>query len=158
MPTHSTSIEAINWLRQTGHLNKKQLAVYNALLDSGPKTGTELDVHLDMRNAHRRLTELKMMKYVSCVGSRPCTITGRRAMVFQARLDLPDTKIDYTKPKQKESNEQLKRKVAILESKISVLEADKQNLEEKQKEYVNEIHRLRAELSLNSGPKNLSLF
>jgi hypothetical protein len=131
MPIYSTSIEAIRELSSSGKLNQRQMQVYEALLSFGPSTGTELDTKLKMPNAHKRVSELKRMKYVDCIGSKECSVTGRRSMVWKARLDVPDFAVDYKVPPSEESSDSkadLKRKLTATQNKLEALKKENEQI------------------------------
>lgn len=64
--------------------------VYEALVLGGPMTGAEVDRYLGgSRHHNKRISELRRMGLVRCVGVRPCSTSGHPAEAWQAVIGEP---------------------------------------------------------------------
>lgn len=79
-----TSHEAEKHINQ-GSRHKQQQIVLEAVKRFPNRTSQELskDSGLDKEMVHKRLSELRTAKLVSVNGKRQCSITGRKAMVWE---------------------------------------------------------------------------
>jgi hypothetical protein len=94
-----TSIDAYNQIRAEGLLGRLQWIVYQWLYVRGPCTGGELmqsyrrenpDAKNSMiQNFEKRLSELRHLGVAYEIDRRPCTITGRRCIVWDVTDALP---------------------------------------------------------------------
>ena len=93
--TRDTSIEAYNAIVAGGLLNRMRTVVYRSLYEHGPATGHEMDELLATQDAHKRLPELREAGVVREVGRRPCSVTGRNAILWDvtSRLPVPETDV-----------------------------------------------------------------
>ena len=79
----STSAEALATLKDSGQLGRLHRAVLRGLGEAKrPVTGRELGAHLGME-AWRRLPELERLGFVERVGTRKCSVTGKRATAWR---------------------------------------------------------------------------
>lgn len=156
MKIYSTSQEAIRDITASGEINLAQKKVYRALHQLGPSTGSEIDDHFKSRSTHKRLSELKRMGYVSCVGSRPCKITGKRAQIWKANLEVPEKHAGYAY-QEPESRIQMKKKIGLLENQIEALTIEVERLRDVEKKLKLENIELKKNTS-QSKPFNMSLF
>jgi hypothetical protein len=94
-----TSVESYNQIKSHGLLSKRKQAVYDCLYEFGPLTANEIFARLDgsikmvQANLHARLSELRDSKCVQEVGTSVCTVTGRKALLWDVTSLLP-IKID----------------------------------------------------------------
>lgn len=116
----TTSIRVYREIKESGLLSRMRWRVYRVVFKHGPLTAHELDTHLaapeeTKTSYHKRLSELERVGVCRVVGERPCTITGRSALLWDVTDNLP-TK--YTKPQTRAD-----RYRAVLRMEISRHEA-----------------------------------
>lgn len=99
-----TSIDAYNFIVETGGLSKKKARVYDNLYCYGPCTVNEMWQQMNGRSAvvqtniHSTITQLVGHGVVLELGVRKCRVTGVRATVYDCNDKYP------VRPKEKESN------------------------------------------------------
>lgn len=82
----STSLEAFDEMQRSGALRGQLQAVARAVAEYGPGTSAEIlvasgmDVNRNLKRA--RFVDLRDRGVIAECGTRPCKITGRRAIVF----------------------------------------------------------------------------
>jgi hypothetical protein len=96
----ATSNRAYREIKRSGLLSRMRWRVYRTVFHHGPLTAHELDNHLaspeeTKTSYHKRLSELQRVGVCRVVGERPCSITGRNALLWDVTDALP-TK--YQKP------------------------------------------------------------
>ena len=93
MTTRDTSAEAYRTICDSGLLGLVHKHVYSTVYRHGPMTANEafeemrrMLVHRYRHdsNTHARFTELRDMGCLKEVGTRPCNITGRRAILWSS--------------------------------------------------------------------------
>jgi hypothetical protein len=85
-----TSVEAYQYLVESGNLAKQHAEAYDILYRFGPMTTNELYQHtrsyehsIDFRhNQNARMSELHRQGLIQKIGTRPCKITGRRVLLW----------------------------------------------------------------------------
>lgn len=82
-----TSADALAEIKES--LSGERLRAYETLYQSGPMTGSELNVALQTKNAHKRLSELVKRGVVAEVGFKNCSRTGKRALLWDVTTNLP---------------------------------------------------------------------
>lgn len=100
--TRSSSIEAYNYIKETGALGRKREQVYGVLFLHGPLTSGEAYQYLNrtqsdgaLTQSRARFTELRDMGFIKEVGKRACSVTGRVVIEW----DVTDNTAAQTKPK-----------------------------------------------------------
>jgi len=88
-----TSAQAYHDILTSGLLGEWHRKVVQALIQNGPMTGRELDVHLGHDTAHKRPSELEVMGVVRKHSTRTCRITGREAIAWELTGNRPQ-KVD----------------------------------------------------------------
>lgn len=86
---HPTSAKAYQDILSSGLLGEWHRKVVRALIDKGPSTGRELDVHLGHDTAHKRPSELEAMGVVRKHSTRLCRVTGREAIAWELTGQKP---------------------------------------------------------------------
>lgn len=87
--TRDTSQEAYWHLRDSGQLSKRRFEVYSQVFHFGPGTSAEI-LHYKLQDkpqstlnqSRARFTELRDMGLLKEQGDKVCSITGRRAIVW----------------------------------------------------------------------------
>lgn len=85
-------------------LSPMRLQVYSALVKLGPSTSGEITRYLSTSRTanpsyHRRLSELARLGVVTRTRGYTCSVTGRKADVWQANGELPRDKMLPRAPK-----------------------------------------------------------
>lgn len=78
----STSSRAYQRLLHSGRLAVCQMEAYEALYSYGPLTGSEVVAKSGYNGAWKRLSELSDLGYIRVVGRRVCTISKRKALIW----------------------------------------------------------------------------
>lgn len=93
--TRDTSIQAYHQIQAGGLLSRMRWAAYDALYQSpAGMTGHELNKACQSPDMHKRLSELLTLGVAKTVGERPCTVTGRMALVWDVTSALPVKKMN----------------------------------------------------------------
>lgn len=81
---HDNSRKALKEVIESGLFSEQQQRTLQELIERGPGTNREIDARIGHggRSWHPVLHNLEKMGVVVVTGSRPCTITGRTAMVY----------------------------------------------------------------------------
>jgi len=80
-----TSAEAFREYRESGELGEAQRAVLRALRSAPrPVTGAEIAEHMNLKGAWKRLSELERHGKAEKVGTRRCSISGKKASAWIA--------------------------------------------------------------------------
>jgi len=91
--TRETSIEAYHKVKETGLLSTLRLAVFKILCEHGPMTAGEMrkfgGAGMNSGVYGTRLSELQRMGVVKEVETRPCNVTGHRAIVWDITHEMP---------------------------------------------------------------------
>ena len=110
-----TSIEAYRQITDNGLLSRRRLEVYRALFKHGPGTSAEIIDRAGMNQNNKapnqsraRFTELREWGVALEVGVRECTITGKKAIVWDVTPYLP-VKPPSKKPKKQEILAKIKK-------------------------------------------------
>lgn len=92
----STSIETFHQITEEGLLTKQRLKVYRYLYLHGPMTSGEYFFKSNNGNPVKaltqnraRFTELREMGAIAEIGVKKCTVTGRRALLWQTTDKIP---------------------------------------------------------------------
>jgi len=102
--TRQTSIEAYNKIKDEGLLSERRWQVYDCLYDIGPATGGEVFKEMKRRygmlvptnsNTTTRLGELRDMGVVSELGTRTCSVSSQKVILWDCTSNLP---IKFEKP------------------------------------------------------------
>lgn len=131
MNTRDTSIEAYNKIREGGLLPARRWEAYDILYRHGPLTANEMmfiakeedagRTHQYLESIGRRLSELRDQGAIREIGSRVCSQTGMRCLLWDVTSKIPDPL-----PKKKAS----KQIIAEQASYILVLEAENRRLKD----------------------------
>lgn len=132
--TFTTSSEALAWLVEGGHLEGARERAYRILAEHHEgMTGAELNAAAQSASMHKRLSELHRMGVVAKAGSRECRETGRRAVLWRVRLDVPSV-IGYARPTVKRGSDEhlaaLEREIAELRAEVARLEGERRRQRE----------------------------
>jgi len=104
--TRTTSIEAYRLIRDRGLLSRARLEVLEVLASCGPSTGAEIDERLreggGRGHGHKRLPELRRLGVVREAGTRECSVSGHRSIVWEATGRLPEEPDPVTSVKRRE--------------------------------------------------------
>jgi len=92
--TRNTSIAVYYKIEAEGLLSKRRMQVYKSLFYYGPMSQNETYVQLDVPKLQQssimpRFAELKEMGVIEEVGERPCSITGRKVLIWDVTANLP---------------------------------------------------------------------
>lgn len=91
--TRETSIEAYHKVKETGLLSTLRLAVFKILCENGPMTAGEMRKFtvpgMNSGVYGTRLSELQRMGVVMEKETRPCNVTGHRAIVWDITHEMP---------------------------------------------------------------------
>ena len=79
-----TSREAFQEIRDDGTLGERQRLALEIIRRHGPMTGNELCHQARSPGLWKRCSELEKLGLVREDGSRPCRITGRKAILWRA--------------------------------------------------------------------------
>jgi hypothetical protein len=94
-----TSSAAYFQIEANGLLSRMRWIVYNDLAVNGPSTAGEvtsrlIGAHVGNPSYHRRLSELEELKVAHRTGTRPCSVTGYDAEIWEVIPNaLPQGKI-----------------------------------------------------------------
>ena len=95
-----TSIDAYHQIRDNELLSKRRLEVYEVLYKYGPATASELSERLPGKlsrtigsNVHARLGELRDMHVAQETGTRICSESGHRGILWDVTKSLPVKKL-----------------------------------------------------------------
>ena len=97
-----TSIDCYHQIKAEGLLSKMRMMYFEAVYENSPCTGAEAFDAIERagkltkkssRLERTRFTELRDMGVIKEVGTRPCKISGRNALVFDLTDNLP-TKLE----------------------------------------------------------------
>jgi hypothetical protein len=87
MRVRTTSLDAYNYLRDSGELSRRRWEAYDITFAHGPLTSMEAFTHHPLHgdpsyrnNMHSRLNELCQMGLIEEVGIGTCSVTGRKAI------------------------------------------------------------------------------
>lgn len=86
-----TSVDAYNYIIQSGILSKLHTKAYKVLYEKGPLTGRELSVAMELEGQWKRCSELKKRGLAIEVGERECSVTGMLAYVWDVTDAMPQT-------------------------------------------------------------------
>lgn len=122
-----TSIETYRKIRDQGLLSKKRLNVYEILVENGSLTGGELaslykhvfnDAARHSESIRNRLTELRDLGVIEEQGVRPCSISGRKSIVWAYNGKFPRRISE--KQRLKKQITAAKKRLAKLERKFQI--------------------------------------
>jgi hypothetical protein len=126
--TRQTSSEAYRYLIENDILGKRQLEVYTTLYRYGAltanevfnliKTTTNRNFRFDS-NTRARFTELRNMDLIEEMGTRVCSITGRKVILWQVTNRMP-----------KKLTKSIEEEIARLDLKIAKLQIKRNKLKE----------------------------
>jgi len=103
--TRSTSLAAYRALVEGGGLSRRRRDVYKALYHHGPATSAELFGHVadgvvaNYTQSRARFTELREMGLIREVDERPCTVTGRKAIVWDVTPNVNHGPLPHKTPR-----------------------------------------------------------
>lgn len=92
------SRNAFENIKASGVLSARRLETYQGLFEHGPMTARELDRLLGRTGLWKRCSELEAVGLVRAVETRPCSVTGQAATVW----DVTDA--TAPKPVRKQTN------------------------------------------------------
>lgn len=103
MTIRDTSIQAYEEISESGLLQSQKEMVYQFLKELGPSTQREIEKHYEHVTGHKealvrcRFAPLEREGLIQPIGKRPCKITGREALIWEADSQSPR----YKRPQSK---------------------------------------------------------
>ncbi len=126
--TRKTSIEAYNAVLHSGMVGNRHKEIYRIIYAHGPMTANECfnmlakglgdDFRFDS-NTRSRLTELRERGLLQELGTRPCTVTKRKCILWDVTDECP------SKLEPKKTKDQI---IQELQKQIDTLKADRDRL------------------------------
>jgi predicted ArsR family transcriptional regulator len=135
-----TSLEAYSYILRTGILGERRTQVYRVLWDHGPMTAQELTRKCGIPGLWKRFSELEGMGVVRQVRTRPCGVTGRKAIEWDVTAKVPRYPYDRLEDRASSKGRRLRReqeqkaqylreqllhiRIALLTKEVARLRAD----------------------------------